>query len=89
MNKYQKAWGNVENMTGFGVRCKQDEKDIETIRELVNKETPMKPKTNVFNHYFCPRCDRNLVVYTHLKNTHFNRCNSPECGQRIDWSDNK
>ena len=55
----------------------------EELKELVDKETPMKP-----NGIKCGKCGSWVVEDTRMGTTHFHRCRNIECEQKIDWSDN-
>ena len=80
MNKYQEALNDMYAVLNDSNRwCERKS----LLQELVDKETPMKPrfahldKINM-NIYGCPNC-KALASKTHP------RC--PNCGQKIDWSD--
>ena len=47
MNKYQKAWMNVSDLshTSINFKCYRDEMDIKLIQELVDKAIPKQNKT--------------------------------------------
>lgn len=92
MNKYQKAYERLSKRT-FKHYKTFDEvfDDIDTLGELVEKETPAVPSYEgdgydengnmIYDTWFCPNCDeRYEVEYQKYK-----YC--PECGQRIDWSE--
>lgn len=51
--------------------------DLQTLQELVDKETPMKP-VKIFERVCCPKCSFPVIIID-------NYC--PNCGQRLDWSD--
>lgn len=77
MNKYQKA---LENLTVYEV-C---DKEIKTLQELVDKETPKKPEFNCDEDiYTCPYCGKKYETY--YDGYQKNYCS--ECGQALDWSD--
>lgn len=53
---------------------------VDTLQELVDKETPMKPiRKGVLNWWHCPCCDASLYFDNQP------RCQI--CGQKLDWSD--
>lgn len=57
------------------------EKDKETIKELVDKATPKKPRHFVYERYtryYCPKCSKRLKKS-------WSAC--PICTTMIDWSD--
>lgn len=78
LRKYQRA---LDNLALHSIRSE----DVETIQELIDKETPMKPRhisllTNPPQHRtWCNNC-----YGVHLERA-FKFC--PSCGQRIDWSE--
>lgn len=97
MNKYQEAWNNIRSLSETSDYYKEcDDKDIELIGELVNKEIPKKPILN--NHvlkcgccykeldcdyeYYVNREKELLIIRTNSK---YNYC--PNCGQMIEWSE--
>lgn len=99
MNKYQEALNRLKTAPSFmGGTLKyiihsinREEllmKDVNTLQELVDKETPKKVVEkeimcwlNSEPHYYgkCPNCNgaikNNGIVYC------------PRCGQKLDWSD--
>lgn len=66
-----------------------EEKDF--IKELVDKETPMKPILREFINkydcedyeYLCGKCKDHLAYHR----GRVDRCNDNECNQLVDWSD--
>ena len=86
MNRYQKAYKVILRIyedVGF--------KDtmwfrinLNIIKELVNKSTPMKPINTHYNTHGnllwgdCPICKNKTIA--------FRNCNMPECSQALDWS---
>ena len=77
MKKYQEALDRFEeafrNVT-LDDDLTNERQDL--LQELVDKETPMKPKRN---KRYCGNCDTvRLLPYD-------NYCSN--CGQKIDWSD--
>lgn len=91
MNKYEKAWNNVRSLAETSDYYKEcDDKDIELISELVEKETPKKPDYEgdgysdgelVYDTWICPNCGKSYEV----DYEEYERC--PHCGQMIDWSE--
>lgn len=75
MNKYQEALNSIRKciVSKHGKLC------IEMVQELVDKETPLKPKGLA-----CPKCSKWVVEDTYKGTLRFNRCH--DCGQRVDWS---
>lgn len=98
MNKYQETLDDLSypdsSSPCYGCICGETDcgdcnikRDILTLKELVDKSTPMKPIPlfipMAFLPYRCPVC-RTLVNH---KKDKFNYC--PNCGQRLDWSEEK
>lgn len=96
MSKYEEAldWLSLSN------DCDMDRQAIETLQELVDKATPMKPARKRVCHfksysdeYICPNCGYHFVTLNKIddevcKKMIINKhkcCNN--CGQAIDWSD--
>ena len=90
-SKYQEALNNLRkferehNMLKFGDVVPQPNSD--TLQELVDKETPMKPLTNT-------RFDEESKVYLSISSckrcTYFVGRFQPyceECGQKLEWGD--
>ena len=100
MDKYQKEWNNVKSLAETSDYYKEhDDKDIELIGELVNKEIPKKPilNSNVLECGCCYEeldCDykysyvngkkETFIIRTNLK---YNYC--PNCGKKIEWSEER
>lgn len=106
MNKYQEA---LEFFTKLTNRvplkfandefCEKYDKNLVLIKELVDKDTPMKPVRKRVCHfksysdeYICPNCGYHFVTLNKIydevcKKTIINNhkcCNN--CGQSFDWS---
>ena len=88
MNIYQEALDRLHIFSYFGddgadsFHHKQHDEDIETLQELVDKETPKKPlppKDTFFLHQ-CPNCKVDFI------GSSIDRC---QCGQKIDWSEDE
>lgn len=61
------------------------EKMLKDIKELIERDAPVKPFINILNgvrEYNCGSCVCNLDI-PQIKELNF----CPECGQRLDWSD--
>ena len=56
-----------------------------TIQELVDKETPMKPRKTEHGDYLCGKCDD--LVWEAYTSEKYERCSLRKCGQVVDWSD--
>ena len=105
INKYQEALDKLRDKTSTEVRENYKDnqglyrirvighknKECDTLQELVDKETPMKPirEEYVNTHgykeygYSCGKCKRGLLC--HCSNIY--RCEDTECNQVIDWSE--
>ena len=84
MNKYQEALNAVEKIFYGTFQGYIDENEVEAIRELVDKATPMKP----IAYSECPVCDENVFYETKKGNYKcFTYCTN--CGQKIDWSEDE
>ena len=88
MNKYQKAWNNIRSLAETSDYYKEcDDKDIELIGELVNKETPKEPiykRDN--NRYVCGKCEERFPYRRNgIDQYIFPYC--PYCGQKVEWSE--
>ena len=63
------------------------EEAMETIRDVVAKQTPKKVMPSCYSSTFkrCPRCDENLTNYGcySLNSWKYNYCSC--CGQRLKW----
>lgn len=87
MNKYQEALNEFEsvyrNIT-LDDDLTNDKRD--TLQELVDKETPMKPEIpNNSSLSFCVICKNSITHYVgSLAKENFKYCKI--CGQKIDWS---
>lgn len=87
MNKYQEDLDKIKNM---GEKDLYNERQLlwaNTLQELVDKETPMKPYKDDLSYsgYKCSNCNNNIYeLRSH------NIVNTPYCiwcGQKLDWSD--
>lgn len=87
MNKYQEALSNIRYYYAQSQKYKKLQKynairQLETLQELVDKDTPKKPKNWTVRYrgieFNCPVCNR---LYTERVNF----CSS--CGQAIDWGE--
>ena len=80
MYKYEKAWQLISVITGS-----TDIDIVIPLKELVDKEIPMKPLDNGMsmssNKKFNCRICKEHIYHNYKKHT---RCH--ECGQKIDWS---
>lgn len=64
--------------------------DLQTLQELVDKETPIKPDYDKFyamdrgfiKEYYCPKCRHEKVFVNRFEDKY---CHN--CGQKLDWSD--
>ena len=88
MNKYQEAFDEIKNVVVFNKNFNYYANYLKVVQELVDKETPMKPKLKENDVWqssmYCKNCE-SFVGTKHLEYTHQNYCTG--CGQRIYWSD--
>ena len=100
MNKYKKALNTIgDTITYYMLRkdlslLPSDNEifdSMDTLRELVDKETPKKPIDIEFWPYgdlmlCCPTCHRGVVpIPTYHGNKYYPRC--PFCGQKLNRND--
>ena len=81
-NKYQEALDFIIDCIEFNYKTIKDLEAIEfycdTLQELVDKETPMKPYyPNEYPSACCRKCFQNLGDNNYCRN----------CGQRVLWED--
>jgi hypothetical protein len=85
VNKYQEALLNIRYYYAQSQKYKKLQKynakrQLETLQELVDKDTPKKPIQKAAKRIVCPNCERSIA-----------REVSPRycivCGQRLDWSE--
>lgn len=89
MNKYQEAYKFIDNLLDLNEdkRFPLVVEYLKSLQELVDKATPKKVIRKPVKHYvdyYCPNCDRKLSSRTTY---HF--CPKKDCGQALDWSDDK
>lgn len=103
MNKYQEAFEDLcvtWDEEGMGKDHLQNQYPhlYNTIKELVDKETPMKPIVYNLNQFKCPKCKKQIKGQKMLYNMETKRFDKkcdwkcrkvycPYCGQKLDWSD--
>lgn len=102
MNKYQNALEHVKEYTLNPRHVRYGSASVrpvvrdylETLQELVDKETPKEPilYTDVIhgekqNIYECPNCASFLGYENECKEEHYQSLYCSGCGQRLDWSD--
>lgn len=100
MNKYKKALNTIgDTLTYYTVRkdlalLPSDNEifdSMDTLRELVDKETPKKPvviQDDIFGdyHLVCPNCGQGaIVIATRTDGKLYPRC--PFCGQKLKEGD--
>ena len=87
MKKYQEALKRLR--TNEYLTSREQRKYYNLLQELVEKETPMKPKSKLygitgegetFMYHYCPICG-----FYSVEKDYANYC--PNCGQKLDWSD--
>lgn len=92
MNKYQEAI-TLLFCTSQGLPEQKVYECKKLLQELVDKETPVKPKIikeenyewyDIFDgmRFYCPKCENELCCP--LQGTKITCCD--KCGQKIDWS---
>jgi len=74
-------WIPVSETSLKNLLCEATEKELE---QLQKKETPMKPKGS-WN--LCPNCNEELLSGHDLQSQFVKHCWN--CGQKLDWSDEK
>lgn len=95
MNKYQEALQIIrEVLHSWFITKRSGEKtllgnQINTLQELVDKETPKKPSFLNYGGYklgnwHCPNCD-SIIILDSRKPKPPKRCE--ECDQLLDWSE--
>ena len=95
-NKYQEALDILKYFLHEVCKCTcQNLGAFENdLQELVDKETPVKPKIikeeeyewyDIFEgmRFYCPKCENELCCP--LQGTKITRCD--KCGQKLDWSE--
>ena len=86
MNKYQKAYKRLSSKTYQYADTEGVYEDIETLGELVEKETPKNPRPvflpMAYIPHKCPVCWK----WVNGKKYKYKYC--PNCGQKIDWGGN-
>lgn len=98
MNKYQEALNEIRyrfttiygNENRDGSERKRRDMRLNTLQELVDKETPKKVKVidepDLGYIYYCPDCGATLMVNRNKHPKHlFNYCG--KCSQKLDWSE--
>lgn len=100
MNKYKKALNTIgDTLTYYMVRKDLNQlpsdneifDSMDTLRELVEKETPKKPiviQDDIFGdyHLVCPNCGQGaIVIATRTDGKLYPRC--PFCGQKLKEGD--
>jgi hypothetical protein len=89
MNKYQEAYSYIKHYCELDDDCvgwPLYQRSINSLKELVDKATPMKPIIKVVKGsydpvYFryCPVCN-----FSSVEKDYANFC--PGCGQKLDWN---
>ena len=89
MSKYQEALKRLK--TNEYLTSREQRQYYNLLQELVNKETPKKPKSKLygitgegetFMYHYCPICG-----FYSVEKDYANYC--PNCGQKLDWSDSE
>ena len=85
-NKYQKALDNF----WLAINCNAIPfdnvmgKDLLTLQELADKETPMKVTDVHVDEFYCPKCHCEI---THDRSNSIHPQYCEECGQKLDWGE--
>lgn len=83
MNKYQEALDYLRWIGGDGYYKKQREKSFGVLQELVDKATPIKPKSfNDLREYCLCSCGYDFYDWGYNE---YKYC--PNCGKKVDWSE--
>lgn len=93
MNKYQEALDRLK--TNNYLTSREQRQYYNLLQKLVNKETPMKPKTikskiHKGTEWVCPNCNHHIAYFDELgigTVRVFNYC--IECGQRLNLRSDK
>lgn len=110
MNKYQEALDDLSypdiNSPCYGAKCGETDcgdcnikRDILTLKELVDKATPLKPQKECVQYvvdgtyYSCPCCGYLIDKFCIMQDNNYKKivittsryCSN--CGQALDWSD--
>lgn len=85
-SKYQEAKSNIVNtlvrQIGYEAYKNLYSEDFDTLQELVDKATPKRP---ILNKIWEDEDAKN--IYDEYGRINETLCVCPNCGQRIDWSD--
>lgn len=89
-NKYQEALRRIAFNYGLSaldgdtneIMDDNFNEDMRAIKELVDKEIPMKP-IDINGGKYCGRCKQGLIIVSFRLNS----CHNLDCRQVVDWSD--
>ena len=84
MNKYQKAWENIHRILEESAIYNMgtiSQEDFDTIKELVDKATPLKQVIKD-GRLYCAECSYCILIEDIWEMSY---CCA--CGQKIDWGD--
>lgn len=72
-------------------RIPTTQKDLQTIKEALEKQIPKKPLKQEFGFFdfrlVCPECEQPIARYFNKKEYKPRYCHN--CGQALDWSKNE
>lgn len=88
IQKFKEHWPT--NKFGYYKNEHECRQDLDTLQEIVDKETPMKvsiiDEPDLFYIYYCPDCGATLLVDRSGHPKHlFNYCG--KCRRKLDWSE--
>lgn len=90
-NKYQEAFNRIKRVVVFNKNYRDYQDDLDYIKELIDKEIPMKPRKindswgSGMVGFTCDNCGVVHRAPYGFYQAEVKRCN--DCGHKIDWSD--
>ncbi len=90
MNKYKEAYATILDILIWpeliSTATRQSlENSMDTIEELLGKETPMLVTDIHVDEFYCPRCHNEITHYKGDIESRPTYCE--ECGQRFEWKE--
>ena len=92
-SKYQEAFNYLFGAVHINPSKETYNKNVQIIKELVDKETPIKTvgvSMNGRDYGFCERCGSGIHLAQHYDEKEkkwIKKCYCFHCGQHLDWSD--